>query len=244
MSLTVLAHTISTRRPALISTDVFDTLVLRDHTIESERLAIASRRAATRLGLDPDALTGFRWSLQSSAYRSVAIEGAGGEVSLTAICRVAARAFGLDEQAADLLRRTEVDVEIEHLRPNRPLVDLLEQASRSGRRVVALSDTYLGRADVGRLLSAVVGSSCIAEIYTSCDLGTTKHSGGAFAAVAEREGMHPSLILHVGDNHRVDVQMAGRAAWTALHLPAGRRQRLTKAIGKALALPLKLRSAR
>ena len=244
MSLTVLANTIATGDHTLISTDVFDTLVLRDHTIESERLAIACRRSADRLGVDAQALTELRWSLQSSAYRSVAIEGGAGEASLTAVCRVAAGAFGLDEPAADLLRRTEVDVEIEHLRPNRALVRLLGRATRSGLRVVAVSDTYLGRDDLRRLLDAVVGPHSIAEVYTSCDLGLTKHAGGAFAAVAEQEGVPRDRILHVGDNHHVDVVMAARASWSAVHLPGRRWRRAARTAGKALALPVKVRSTR
>ena len=45
-------------------------------------------------------------------------------------------------------------VEIEHLRPNRRLLHLLDRVTRTGLRVVALSDTYLNRADLGRILGA------------------------------------------------------------------------------------------
>jgi len=242
LSFTALAEAIQTSRYELVSTDLFDTVLLRDHTIESDRLAIACRRAAPVLGVDAAALTQFRWSLQRSAYQAVAIERPAGDASLADLCAVAARAFGLDESAGEVLRRIEVDVDIEHLRPNRRLLRLFDRVTQAGLRVIALSDTYLSRADLWRVLGAVAGAHPIAEVYSSADLGLTKHAGKAFAAVAQRENVDAGRILHVGDNHPVDVAMAGRAAWTALHLPRDTWSRLGKATGKVLALPIKMRS--
>jgi FMN phosphatase YigB (HAD superfamily) len=242
VSLTVLAEALQNTRYELVSTDLFDTVLLRDHTIESDRLAIACRRAAPLLGVDAAALTQFRWSLQRSAYQAVAIERPAGDASLADLCAVAARAFGLDASAGEILRRIEVDVDIEHLRPNRPLLDLFDRITRAGRRVIALSDTYLSRADLRRVLAAVAGAHPIAEVYSSADLGLTKHVGTAYAAVARRENVHPGRILHVGDNHPADVLMAGRADWAALHLPRGPWGRIGKAAGKVLALRTKFRS--
>ena len=242
LSLTALAEEIRTSRYDLVSTDLFDTVLLRDHTIESERLAVASRRAAARLGLDPTALTQLRWSLQRSAYQAVAIERPAGDASLADLCAVAARAFGLDESAAELLHQIEVDVDIEHLRPNRRLLSFFDRVTRTGIRVIALSDTYLSRTDLRRILDAVVGPHPIAEVYSSADLGLTKHAGHAFAAVAQREKVPAERILHVGDSHPVDVLMAGRAAWAAVHLPRDLWSRFQKSLGKAHALPTKVRS--
>ena len=244
MSFTALAEALQTSRYELVSTDLFDTVLLRDHTIESERLAIACRRAAPRLGIDATALTQFRWSLQRSAYQAVAIERPAGDAALADLCAVAARAFGLDESAAEVLRQIEVDVDIDHLRPNRRLLDLFSQVTDAGLRVIALSDTYLSRADLWRVLDAVAGPHPIAEVYSSADLGLTKHAGNAYAAVAQRENVDVRRILHVGDSHPVDVAMAGRAAWNALHLPRDARGRIGKATGKVLALRTKVRSLR
>jgi FMN phosphatase YigB (HAD superfamily) len=244
VSLTNLAEAIGSKRHELISTDLFDTVLLRDHTIESDRLAMACRRVAPRLGVQAAALTRLRWSLQRSAYRAVAIDRPSGEASLAAICAVMAQAFGLDDSAASLLRQAEVDLDIEHLRPNRPLLELLDRAAQSGIRVIAVSDTYLGRADLWRILDAVAGRHCIAEVYSSADLGLTKHAGGVFAAVAEREGVPAERILHVGDSHQADVVMARIASWHAVHLPRDTFSRSVKTVGKALSLPVKMRSAR
>ena len=244
MSLTALAEAIEATRYDVLSTDLFDTVLLRDQTIESGRLASACRRSAARLGVDPAALTRLRWSLQGIAYRAVTIERPEAEASLSAICRTMSTALGLSEGAARDLQQTEVVVDIEHLHPNRPLLELLDRVRRSGTRVIAVSDTYLDQADLHRILDSVLGAHPIAAVYSSADLGVTKHRGGVFAAVAEQENIPAERILHVGDNYQVDVRMARHAGWHAVHLPRHRSDQVKKNLGKVLALPTKMGTAR
>jgi putative hydrolase of the HAD superfamily len=79
-------------------------------------------------------------------------------------------------------------------------------------------------------------------VYSSADLGLTKHAGTIFAAVADRENVAADRILHIGDSHQVDVLMARRASWNAVHLPRNAMGRARKTVGKILAVPVKLRS--
>ena len=55
-SLTAFAEAIQATRYDLLSTNLFDTDLLRNHTIQSDRLAIACRRSAARLSVGPSAL--------------------------------------------------------------------------------------------------------------------------------------------------------------------------------------------
>jgi len=242
VSLTVLAETLRDKPYDVVSTDLFDTVLLRDHTIEAERLTQVCRRVGPVLGVDSDVLTRLRWSLQSSAYRAVAIERPWGEASLAAICMTMAQALGRDDNAGQLLREAEVDVEITHLRPNRPLLHLLDQLADSGLRVVGVSDTYLGQDDLRRILDTVVGRHPLGAVYSSADLGLTKQAGAVYAAVADRENVAADRILHIGDSHQVDVLMARQASWNAVHLPRNAMGRARKTVGKILAIPVKVRS--
>lgn len=244
MSLSAVAEAIATSDHSLISTDLFDTVLLRDHTIESERLAIACRRAAPGLGVDPAVLTRLRWSLHDNAYLAVAMERPDGEASLSSICATIAAALGLGEAAARILRRAEVDVDIEHLRPSRPLLELFDRAIRRGTRVIVVSDTYYDGTDLRRMIDAVVGANPFAAVYSSADLGLTKHAGRIYDEVARRENVPAARILHVGDNQAADVQQARAASWTAVHLPRDGRHRATKLAGKVLALPIKMQRGR
>ncbi len=244
MSLSALAEAIGAPTQTLLSTDLFDTVLLRDHTIESDRLALACKRAAPRMGVDPVALTRVRWLFQDSAYRAVAMERPAGDATLASICRAAAVALGLDQAEGEVLQRAEVAVDIEHLRPNRPLLEVLRDAAAGGVRVIAVSDTYYGATDLRRIIDAVVGPNPIAEVYASADLGRTKHAGSIFAEVTRRENVAPEDVVHIGDNTRADVRKARAAGWTAVHLPRSRRSMARKLVGKALAVPTKVRRAR
>jgi FMN phosphatase YigB (HAD superfamily) len=239
-----LAMMIDERRPALLCTDLFDTVLLRDRTTESQRFAEVGRRAAPRIGVDARVLTRLRWSFHDSAYRAVAMERPEGDAALSAICGTTATALGLDDDAARLLQETEVEVDIAHLRPNRPLLAHFERAVQNGIRVVAVSDTYYSEADLRHMLDAVVGPHPLGAIYSSADLGVTKHRGLIFDEVAKRENVSPDEIVNCGDHPDADVRRAAAAGWTPVHLPRGARFRAARFAGRALSLPVQMRRAR
>lgn len=221
----------------VLSTDLFDTVLLRDSTTETERLAIGCRRAARSLGIDPAVVTRLRWDLQVAAYRAVRFERPAGEAALSCICSTMAESLGIGADGAQLLRRSEVDVDIAHLRPNRPLVRFLDHLASTGVRVIAVSDTYYSADDLERILDRVVGPHPIAAIYSSADLGLTKHAGSIFQEVAGRENTPASRFLHVGDAVVPDVDQARAASWQVVHLPRGRRHRVAKLLGGVRSLP-------
>ncbi|SDN55434.1 HAD family hydrolase [Geodermatophilus sp. DSM 45219] len=244
MSLAALSVLIASAPGTVISTDLFNTVLLRDHTTETRRLAAAGRRAARRLGLDPAVVVELRWTCHDSAYRAVGIERPHGDASLRGICSTMATALGLDGAAAGVLADAEVEVDVEHLRPNRRLVDLLDGARARGVRVIAVSDTYYSTDDLTRILDAVVGHLPVDAVYSSADLGSTKHAGGIFDLVAAAEGVDPSAIVHIGDDLLADVTRARAALWTPTHLPRGTAYRATALVGRLVSVPARLRRDR
>lgn len=244
MSLSALTQITEQSNHDVVSTDLFDTVLLRDHTSETERLAWASRRSARHLGVDPQVVVSLRWALHASAYQAVAIERPAGDASLISICRTMTAALGLDEEAAQLLRRTEVEVDGEHLRANRPLIKHFDRLHDDSVRLIVVSDTYYSEEDLRLLLSGVVGEHPFTTIYSSSDIGLTKHSGRIFAEVARRERVVGDRIVHVGDSRVADVEMPRSAGWSAVHLPRSRAHAMAKRLGRARALPVHVRRVR
>lgn len=218
----------------LVSSDVFDTLLLRDHSAEVERFAQVGRRAAERLGVEAEAVVRLRWAFHRSAYLAVSMENLAGEARLSSICRAVAAALGLPAYAADVLRATEVEVDAQHLRTNEPLLGIFRRARRAGVRVVAVSDTYYSEQDLRRLVELVVGVVPFDAVHSSADEQATKHAGGLYPVVSKVEGVAPERILHIGDTYDVDVRRAREAGWTAVHLPRERAHRMQKAFGAVL----------
>lgn len=227
-------------RPAVLSSDLFDTVLLRDHTTEAERFALACRRAAPLLDVDHLALTDLRSSFHACAYRAVAMQRPEGDASLEAICRAVATSMGLDESAARILMRCEVDVDVEHLRPHRHLLDLYQSAPPA-TRLIAVSDMYYSSSELERIIEAVLGCQPFVAVYASSDIRSTKYSGTLYTEVAAREGVDGAQFLHVGDNYEVDVVQARRAGWNAVHLPRSASHRVAKAVGKMRAGAVGLR---
>lgn len=231
-------------RHTTISTDVFDTILLRDHSVERDRFTTACKRVAPILGVDPRTLVSLRRTVHALAYRAVAMERPTGDASLASIDRTIATAVGLGSDAADALRRVEVEVDAEHLHPNRPFLALLEGAAVRGIRIIAVSDTYYAENDLHRLFDLVLGQHPIHTVYASADVGLTKHSGALFHEVASREGLSGGDVLHVGDDPTADVRRAREAAWDAVHLPRDVRHRVVKLAGKASSLSRSIRGPR
>lgn len=222
---------------SLLSLDVFDTVLLRDSSTETQRLAEAATRAARVLGIDPMALRALRWDAQQAAYRAVTLTDPQGEASLRTICALLSRTIGLDSRAADVMREVEVDLDIAHLRPNRRMLDVITAAKAAGLRVIATSDTYYSSEDLKRMFDAVLGANPFDEIYVSSELNRTKHAGGIFEVISEREHVAPSSVLHIGDHPTADKRNASRAGWRAVQIPRGGSHRAQKFLGSLAAVP-------
>jgi FMN phosphatase YigB (HAD superfamily) len=214
----------------VLSSDLFDTVLLRDLSTEAERLDEAARTAAALIGASPTGLSALRRSLHSMAYAAVAAERPQGDASLAAICRTMSFAIGGGAAEAETIMRTEVETDIRHLAPNRRLLAEYEALRASGIRIIATTDTYYATTDVERILHEVVGPHPFARIYASCDVGLTKHRGGLFPEVARQENVAAVRILHVGDDRNADVDRARAAGWQAIHLPRSRWRRWGKAV--------------
>lgn len=227
----------------LVSSDIFDTIMFRDSSTETERLAEAGRLAAGQLGLDPLTVVRLRWSMQTSAYQAVALERPAGDASLDRVCAVMTDVLGLPPSQAETLRRAEVDTDIRHLRPNRRLLDVLRQIRTAGRRVVAVSDTYYSGTDLHRMLEEVLGLDPFDAVYSSADLGATKHSGSIFEVVATAEHVPPESVVHIGDDRTADLTRARAAAWTPLHVERDRRHHAARRLRRLRIVPLALRRA-
>jgi beta-phosphoglucomutase-like phosphatase (HAD superfamily) len=214
----------------IVSTDLFDTVLMRDLSTEDSRLDEAARGAALKLHLDPISMSALRRSFHSIAYKAVAAERPLGDASLEMICQTVATAMGGGATIAAALRQAEVETDIQHLSANRSLLAIYEKLARLGKRVIATTDTYYTADDIRKILAEVIGQHPIEQVYASCDIGLTKHAGALFAEVAHREGVSPTRILHFGDDPNADVKQARAAGCQVVHLP---RSVAWRRIGKA-----------
>ncbi len=84
-------------------------------------------------------------------------------------------------------------------------------------RKVAISDFYFSSEVLKRLLNHHGLSDHFQSIYVSCDFMKTKREGALFDEVLTRENILPKDVLHVGDNHKADYEMALKCGMDAFH---------------------------
>lgn len=152
---------------SLISTDVFDTLLLRRLRSERSRIVEGERLFARFLGergfsVSVERLVDLRLRAQALAHRAVNMNG-NGEVGFLDITRRQLQVLGLPEELAQDRLGIEIEVEKRSLRPNRALAAALR---RSGLPVVAISDTGLPAAAIAGLIEHHHGPELISRVYS------------------------------------------------------------------------------
>jgi len=162
---------------------------------------------------------GLRRRLHQCAYQAVSVERLCSDAALKRMIDAELMLLGLDKSIAGLFLTAELEVESRHLSPNLQLIRLLSHFRRLGKRVIAVSDTYFSVDNLHYLMKKVVGESPVDTIYSSSDLGRTKHFGNIFSEIAKLENVDLDRIVHCGDDVRADLAMPRSAGCLAVLLP-------------------------
>ena len=204
-----IAELLHTSEIHVFSVDVFDTLLLREYKSEitrfqeiaelvhqafpeiSSRNFFQARALAHRLAYQlTRPVQGCREAAFDSIYRLI-----GAILQEHDATRLAA------------MQEIELSYETSHLRLNPNIRKLLEIARMRNLRIVAVSDMYLNRDALARLINNFLPPGMINEIYSSADFGISKISGLLWDELLRREQVSPQAILHLGDNPVADFEI-------------------------------------
>lgn len=204
-----IAELLHTSEIHVFSIDVFDTLLLREYKSEITRFREIAELVHQAF---PEISSRNFFQARALAHRlayqlAKPVQG----------CREAAfdsiyRLIGAILQEHDAIRlaamqEIELSYEISHLRLNPNIRKLLEIARMRNLRIVAVSDMYLNRDALARIINNFLPPGMINEIYSSADFGISKISGLLWDELLRREQVSPQAILHLGDNPVADFEM-------------------------------------
>jgi len=215
------------RTVQLLSLDVFDTLLVRIPNQEAFIVQETTRAALALANREQSSQELSRW-----VGARIALERSLNQTSDTCNAGVDRRRLyrellqlmsyaGDPAQGAEAIVRVEIRLQFEGTRVNPAIHRLLQVARSLERRVIAVSDTSLSRADLYELLR-LHGIDGIDAVYSSCDARATKFSGRLFDEVLRNEHVRPSAMLHVGDNLLSDVYAARQRGIRSVHVPRRR----------------------
>ncbi len=198
---------------AVVSTDVFDTLLWRRVPQPVDAFPLIGQRLQAA-GLLSNRLSAEAFGMlreraeQRVRARRLALRGQS-EITLAAIyAAIPDWVFGTPLRRAAV--EVEVSVEREILVPDLDVLDLLLAAQEQGRRIVAVSDTYYSARHLRNFFNQpLVSRLGFAAVFASSDHGVNK-SGGLFEIAVKQLGIRPWQMLHLGDNAAADVKFPGK----------------------------------
>jgi FMN phosphatase YigB (HAD superfamily) len=212
---------------ALLSCDVFDTMLVRVVGAPSAVFLILGKRLAAGglIRCSAEAFARARIEANRRARRN-----AGRGVGLGDIYHELQFSMDLSDAEREAIRAEELTLETELLRPVPGAADRLAEARAAGQAVAFLSDMYLDsaflRGQLERHGLLAEGDGC----YVSCEAGCGKEDGRAYRAMAEREGVPPGSVLHRGNDPRSDVAGARAAGVGAEPFLEGNLNRFEEAL--------------
>jgi 2-polyprenyl-3-methyl-5-hydroxy-6-metoxy-1,4-benzoquinol methylase/FMN phosphatase YigB (HAD superfamily) len=202
------------REVDLVSFDIFDTLLLRPSRSPDAVLRYVGHVISQR---HPGAVDFFE---RRKAAEEAAREARNnlGDVDIDEIYAHFAPSDAWSQAVIGAARELELETEIRIAQPRECAVHAVHFARGLGKRVVAISDTYLTRPVVENLLESVGLAGCFDEIYLSSERRARKDRGDLWDLVLDCEHVAPRRWLHIGDNERSDMQGAGDRRLQTFHL--------------------------
>ncbi|MCV6595362.1 MAG: hypothetical protein OIF48_20630 [Silicimonas sp.] len=204
---------LSKEDPALVSFDLFDTLVLRPVENPADVYALLEQRLARQGDAPPLNFAEARLAAELEARQTVPVE----EIQLTDIYAQKALAH-LPEAQREKFAATEIELEIDLARPRPTGIELLTEAQKTDAALCITSDMYLPESCVTRLIEKA-GIDPEIPLFLSSTIGVTKKSGGLFTHIMDETGHGPRYILHVGDTEKTDITPAEKLGLKTFHLP-------------------------
>lgn len=181
---------------AVVSFDIFDTLLLRDVLFPQDILKILSRWAWEQYQI-ADFLY-LRTSLEEDARRGSGKE----DVSLIEIYRRISQHN--PKWPVEVLREKEVALELEHIRPNPYVKQLYEEVQQLGKPVWLISDMYLPEGVIREMLTRC-GYTGTFNLWISGAEGLAKSTSNLYRRIQEQTGISSAQWIHIGDDGYSDL---------------------------------------
>lgn len=185
----------------VVSFDIFDTLLIRPFANPDMVFEYLDDKVLKRFGIK-----NFRKMRKESEYIARKRKYFHQDVTISEIYSVFAEFADISITTAEKLKELEVCTETYLLSRRESVIKLAKEASESSKRVILVSDMYLEKTHIEKILFAN-NIDFYDEIYISCEIGKRKDRGDLWDYVLKCENIPKNRLLHVGDNEQSDVHV-------------------------------------
>lgn len=185
----------------VISFDIFDTLIMRSTLYPQDIYDVMENK----LNLQSEGTVYKEFARNRRiAEQNLAKQGI---YTLRSIYEEYVQISGISREKIEYLEQLELQIEIENILPRRDVVNLLDYAKKLGKEVILVSDMYMSREQIERILKKCsIDVDLIDDIYISCDYSMSKYDGILWKYISEK--YIDRNIAHFGDNEISDGQRA------------------------------------
>lgn len=200
-----------------IGFDIFDTLLMRPFMRPTDLFYLISGKVSKIVNSNKfdffTARVASEWNARKKAYDHN-LE----DPTIDDVYDSLKKLFGVDEKIAQAIKTLEINTEKSVLRPRLIIKSLYSLAKDLGKRTIAVSDMYL----TSEILKDILAKNgyCLDNIYVSCEIGTTKHSGLLYKKLIENKSIVPDETIFIGDNVVSDFQNPAKFNIKSYHLPS------------------------
>ena len=198
----------------VVSFDLFDTLVVRPVAQPTDIFKIIGRRAKASNYFKDMRMYAEKYARKiKSSFRD--------DISIDEIYESYQTLFGGEEKDIETLKRLEMEVELEYLRPRKSIKEIYQRVITSGTEVIITTDMYLPKEFIEKILKKN-GYESYTSLFVSNNENAAKGTGKLYAKLSKiynEKGIKNSEILHIGDNLRADIAMAKKYGWNTFYIP-------------------------
>lgn len=215
--------------PTLHSFDIFDT-VLHRRGVTPASIFHAVRREIVRAGDDFPQFLAQRFVEVRQQSEAAVREGrrkdplraatAEFEISLEGIYERIGRVFDLERRQIERLMAWEIEYEVRDVVPDAVVVEQVRGLVDAGERVVLISDMYLPRPVIRRMLERADPVLAALPLYLSSEYGVQKSTKHLYVKAFVDLSYDFERWIHTGDNAHADIRMAAQLGITTVQIPA------------------------
>jgi len=203
-----------------VSFDIFDTLILRNVLEPIDIFSLLNsefnRLAHTKSFVD---FSEIRRECEARAREAVFRQNPSFEdITLDEIYGQIREGFMLDPSAVDSLKEKECELELQLCIPRQTGKELYEFAKYCGKQVIFISDMYLPKDVIEKILHKN-GYTGYDHLFLSSEQRLGKYTCNLFRRAKRELKLKDHQAIHIGDNWIVDICNAQKSGFQAFHLP-------------------------
>lgn len=190
----------------VISFDIFDTLIMRKVPYPEDVFCIIERELKKE-GMD---IPFMEWRVNAEKYLQCK-----GEPNIDDIYWEIKHRYQISDDLIQNLKLKELKWEERVVCPRRTIVEIFEYAKSKKKKVCLISDMYLRKNYIEKLLRkcGIVGYDAV---YVSCEYGVSKKNGLLYKIFMNDFSDGVTSFLHIGDNRDIDFTEAGNMGMASI----------------------------